>query len=263
MLSCEPRWQAAAACWESRQRRERAAAASGTEGVAGKKWLCISFSEAAYFVKSKMFLMVPLAHPFVWLLLLSPFSSEVGHPSLRAHLVTTLLSAQRERRQGRAPSLRRLSEQPRQCPRSPLLAPPTRLHHWAHTLALAWEVNGHGHPAWTLPDLGFVVPVAITPQGRQDPRQPPRQRHHGDPLPPAGRDAFGPAPAFLTHRPLAAPDAPRGAHSQRPSPPPPLLGDRATLLLLSCAPLPGHEAQRTLDLMGMVEALSVIKGGDT
>jgi hypothetical protein len=41
MPSCEPLWQAAAACWESRQRRERAAAAGGggRKGWRGKSGL--------------------------------------------------------------------------------------------------------------------------------------------------------------------------------------------------------------------------------
>src|SRR6266571_1641652 len=51
-----------------------------------KKGFYSSFSEAARFVKSKIHLVVPLSKTFVLPSLLSPFYSEVGHPSLRAHL---------------------------------------------------------------------------------------------------------------------------------------------------------------------------------
>src|SRR5207245_99873 len=52
-----------------------------------------------------------------------------------------VLPAPREMRQGGAPSLRRLSKQPRKFSRSPLLATTTWLYNWDPTLALALAVR--------------------------------------------------------------------------------------------------------------------------
>src|SRR5919202_2216802 len=88
---------------------------------------------------------------WAWPSLLSPFSSAVGPPALRAHLGATR-PAQREIRQGGAPSRRRLSKQPRQCPRAPLRATPT----WRHHVGPPGGIAPAGRPS--RPHGGAAVP---------------------------------------------------------------------------------------------------------
>src|SRR3989454_8351792 len=135
-----------------------------------------------------MCLLVPCANPFALLSFLRPFSSEVGHPSLRAHLVTTVLSAPRERRQGGAPSLRRPSQQPRTCSRAPLLATTTRLHTVAQVRRVAWGLRPSGPPRAASAPPGLRRPrcqratrrTGSRPVAGRAPR--PRSACHGGPL---------------------------------------------------------------------------------
>src|SRR5207245_7657705 len=64
----------------------------------------------------------------------------------------------------------------------------------------------------------------VPPQRPQDPRQTPRHRHHGDPLPAAPRDHVAPQGQGIRFLPLAQ-DAPSRLDQQRPQVAVPLLSD--------------------------------------